>query len=75
MKTFTCKEIMDNKGGCDTEFSGEDMMAVAGQCANHVMGTTDEDHKPMRDMMASQNSPEDQAKWFDWFKGEWDKKK
>ena len=60
------------------EFSGDDMMGVAGQCGKHVMTTTDLQHKPMRDMMATTmagaNAKEEQAKWFTWFKGEWDKK-
>jgi hypothetical protein len=25
-------------------------------------------------MMAAAHSKEEQAKWFEWFKGEWDKK-
>ena len=78
MKKFTCKEIMNGEGGCDMEFTGDDMMDVAGQCGKHVMTTTDEAHKPMRDKMshtmASEHSKEEQAKWFAWFQGEWDKK-
>lgn len=75
MKQFTCREIMNNEGGCDMEFKGEDMMNVAGQCGKHVASSTDEAHKPMRDMMASPNhTKEDREKWFEWFKGEWDKK-
>jgi hypothetical protein len=78
MKIFTCKEIMNNEGGCDMEFSGDDMMKVAGACGQHVMTSIDEAHKPMRDMMATtmsgENAKEDQAKWFAWFQGEWDKK-
>ncbi len=78
MKTFTCKEIMDNKGGCDMEFSGDEMMKVAGACGQHVMQSTDEAHKPMRDMMtttmSSPNAKEEQAKWFTWFQGLWDSK-
>lgn len=69
---------MNNEGGCDIEFKGDDMMKVAGACGEHVANTTDEAHKPMRDMMAttmsSPNAKEEQAKWFQWFKGEWDKK-
>lgn len=69
---------MNNEGGCEMEFSGDDMMAVAGQCGAHVGATTDDMHKPMRDMMAntmeSPNAKEEQAKWFAWFKSEWDKK-
>lgn len=75
MKAFTCKEIMDHKGGCDMVFEGDDMMAVAGQCGQHVGASTDDAHKPMRDMMSSpDHNSEEQAKWFEWFKGEWDKK-
>ena len=51
MKKFTCKEVMNNEGGCDVEFKGDEMMSVAGQCGQHVMTTTDEEHKPMRDKM------------------------
>jgi hypothetical protein len=54
------------------------MMKVAGACGQHVMSSTDEAHKSMRDMMtttmSSENAKEEQAKWFAWFKGEWDKK-
>jgi hypothetical protein len=77
MKTFTCREVMNNEGGCDMEFTGTGPMEVAGQCGQHVMGTTDEAHKPMRDKMADQmanGTKEDQAKWFAWFQEEWDKK-
>jgi hypothetical protein len=74
MKTFTCIEIMDNKGGCDMEFSGDDMMEVASQCGKHVAGTTDELHKPMRDMMTTNRTEEEKKNWFEWFKSEWNKK-
>lgn len=78
MKTFTCTEIMNNEGGCALEFTGEDMMTVAGACGQHVMTTTDDAHKPMRDMMATTmarpDAKEEQAKWFAWFAGEWNKK-
>jgi len=66
---------MNNEGGCDMEFSGEDMIDVAGQCGKHVASSTDELHRPMRDKMAHQmahGTKEDQAKWFTWFKGLWD---
>lgn len=66
---------MNNEGGCDLEFRGNDMMGVASQCGKHIASSTDEAHKPMRDMMSNPNhTKEDQAKWFTWFKGEWDKK-
>ncbi len=73
MKKFTCREIMDNKGGCDIEFTGDDMMGVAAECGKHVMSTTDEAHKPLHDMMANAKR-EDQGKWFEWWQGEWNKK-
>jgi len=75
MKTFTCKEIMNGQGGCDMAFSGENPMDVASACSKHISGSTDEAHKPMRDMMADPNhTEEDRKKWFAWFRGEWDKK-
>ena len=75
MKKFTCKEIMNNEGGCDREFSGGTSMDVASQCGKHVSSSTDEAHKSMREMMRNPNhTKEDQAKWFTWFQGEWDKK-
>ncbi len=75
MKKFTCKEIMDNKGGCDMVFEGTEIMSVAGQCGKHVAETTDETHKPMREMMEANHTEEDKMKWFMWFSGEWEKKK
>ena len=76
MKKFTCKEIMNGEGGCDIEFTGETSMDVASQCGKHVASSTDEAHKPMRDMMSNPNhTEEEKKKWFEWFQGEWDKKK
>jgi hypothetical protein len=76
MKTFTCKEIMNDESGCDMEFSGDEAMDVASQCGKHVAGSTDDAHKPMRDLMTNPNhTQEDREKWFKWFQGEWDKKK
>ena len=60
-------------GPCDMEFEGETMQDVAGMGGKHIMSTTDVAHEPMRKMMET-SKPEDQAKWFEWFKGEWDKK-
>ena len=77
MKKFTCKEIMNNEGGCSLEFMGDNPHEVAGKCGQHVMASTDEAHKPMRDKMRDQmahGTKEDQAKWFEWFGREWDKK-
>ncbi|MBI2120327.1 MAG: hypothetical protein HYT94_01745 [Parcubacteria group bacterium] len=74
MKKFTCREIMNGAGGCDMVFEGAEMMDVASQCGKHVADTTDDLHKPMRDMMAANHSEEEKKKWFMWFQGEWDKK-
>ena len=71
MKKFTCREM---GGTCDMEFTGENMQEVASKGGQHLMTTTDEGHKPMRDQMEN-GTKEDQAKWFEWFQGEWDKKK
>ncbi|MBM2817993.1 MAG: hypothetical protein HW401_583 [Parcubacteria group bacterium] len=46
---------MNNEGGCDMEFSGEKSMDVASQCGKHVASSTDEAHKPMREMMTNPN--------------------
>lgn len=75
MKTMTCKEIMNNQGGCDIEFSGENPMEVASQCSKHVAESTDEAHKGMRELMQNPSHTQaDREKWFAWFQGEWDKK-
>lgn len=70
MKKFTCREM---GGPCDEAFEGVTMYDVAGLGGKHIMSSTDEAHKPMRNMMAN-SSKEDQAKWFEWFKGLWDAK-
>ena len=74
MKSFTCKEIMNGEGGCDEDFKGETAKGIAKQSATHFMNSTDEAHKPMREMMASSPNVEEQKKWWDWFNSEWDKK-
>ena len=74
MKNFTCKETMNGEGGCDEVFLGETTMDLLKQSSTHFMSSTDDAHKPMRDMMASSPSKEEQEKWFDWFDGEWEKK-
>ncbi len=75
MKKFTCKEIMNGEGGCDQFFKGETAMDIAKQSSKHFMSSTDEAHKPMRDMMTKCPSKEEEKKWWDWFNGEWEKKK
>ncbi len=39
----------------------------------HIMSSTDEAHKPMREQMAK-SSEEDKNRWWTWFNGEWEKK-
>jgi len=76
MKKFTCKEIMNNEGGCGMEFSGALPMEVASACGKHVASSTDEAHRQMRELMLNPNHTQaDREKWFSWFQGEWDKKK
>ena len=60
-------------GPCDIEFEGETMHEVAGMGGKHIMSTTDEAHKAVRDQMASE-TPEEKAKWFAWFQDLWNKK-
>ncbi len=75
MKTFTCKEIMNHESGCDMKFSGDDAMSVAGQCGAHVASSTDEAHRPMRELMTNPNHTQaDREKWIAWWQGGWDKK-
>jgi len=70
MKKFTCKEL---GGVCDEVFEGETHTEVGEKGGAHIMSSTDEAHKSMREHMAK-TSEEDKNKWWDWFKGEWDKK-
>jgi hypothetical protein len=75
-KKFTCKEIMNGAGGCNEVFEGKTTMEILMKSSKHFMASTDNAHKPMRDMMTIEknHSKEEQAKWFAWFNGEWDKK-
>ena len=70
MKKFTCKEM---GGPCDEVFEGETSKEVGEKGGQHIMSSTDEAHKTMREQVAS-SSEEDKKKWWDWFSGEWDKK-
>lgn len=69
---------MNNMGGCEMEFKGDDMMKVANDCATHIMESTDGEHKPMKDMMettmSGPDAEEEKTKWFKWFKDQWDNK-
>lgn len=60
-------------GPCDMEFEGSTMQEVAKMGGEHLMKTTDDAHKPMRDQMEN-GKKEDREKWFAWFKGVWDSK-
>ena len=75
MKTFACKEIMNPASGCDMKFSGNDAMSVAGDCGTHVAISTDEAHRPMRELTTNPNHTKaDGEKWMAWWQEEWDKK-
>ena len=65
---------MNGEGGCDGAFEGETAMDIAKQSAMHFMSSSDEAHKPMRDMMTESHSKEDETKWWDWFNKEWEQK-
>ena len=65
---------MNGEGGCDEVFEGESAMDIAMVSSKHYMNSTDEAHKPMRDMMSQPRSKEEEKKWWDWFNAEWDKK-
>ncbi len=74
MKKFTCKEIMNGKGGCDETFEGETAMDIAKKSSGHFMSSTDQAHQSMREMMAKASSKDEQKIWWDWFNKEWEKK-
>ena len=65
---------MNGEGGCDEAFEAETAEDITKKSSEHFMRSSDDAHKPMRDMMTSSPSEESQKKWWDWFNGEWDKK-
>jgi len=76
MKSFTCREFMNNQGGCVMVFTGPDPMDVATRCSKQVAASTDEAHKPIGEMKQSpHHTQEDREKWFACFRGQWDRKK
>ncbi len=70
MKKFTCREM---GGPCDEVFEGATAEEVGNKGGQHIMSSTDEAHRLMREQMAKSNE-EEKNKWWRWFKGEWDKK-
>lgn len=70
MKKFTCREM---GGPCDEIFKGATSEEVGNMGGQHIMSSTDEAHKQIREQM-SKSSEEDKNKWWSWFKGEWNKK-
>lgn len=70
MKKFTCKEI---GGVCDEAFEGATYREVGERGGAHIMSTTDEAHAKLRAQLAGASEAE-KDQWWDWFKGEWDKK-
>lgn len=71
-KKFTCKE-MGGPIDCEAIHIGEKAMDIAIKNHAHVMSTTDEAHKQMREQMTNPSEAE-QKKWWDWFNVEWNKK-
>ncbi len=70
MKKFTCKEM---GGSCGEVFEGATADDVVKKGGAHIMSSTDEAHRPVRERMAKL-SEEDSKKWRKWFQGEWDKR-
>lgn len=70
MKKFTCRKM---GGACDEVFEGATSEKVVRKTGAHIMNSTDEAHKPVRERMAKL-SEEDSKKWRKWFDGEWDKR-
>jgi len=70
MKKFTCREM---GGSCDEVFEGETAKEVGEKGGMHIMNSTDEAHKPIRDRM-EKSTEEDKQKYWTWFEGEWNKK-
>jgi len=68
MKTFTCKEM---GGPCEEAFGGETAQEVADKGGKHIMDSTDDAHKPMKDQMSA-SSEEDKNKWMADFQTKFD---
>jgi len=60
-------------GPCDEAFEGATAEEVGNKGGQHIMSSTDELHKPIREEMAKADE-ESKKKWWDWFNGEWEKK-
>ncbi len=71
VKTVTCSD-MGGPSTCTEKFTGTVTETVE-MGAKHLMSTTDEDHKPMRDQMTN-GKEEDKAGWMQWWNGVFDSK-
>ncbi len=60
-------------GPCNMAFKGVTAEEVGKKGGEHIMVSTDEAHKSIREQMVTSSKAE-QDKWWVWFKGEWDKK-
>lgn len=70
MKQMTCAQ-MGGPATCGFTVTGNTAEEMAQNGGNHLTSATDDDHKPMQEMM--KNSPkEDQAKWMADFKPKFD---
>lgn len=70
MKQMTCAQ-MGGPATCSFAISGNTAEEMAKNGGDHLMTTTDEDHKEAREMMKN-STPEAQAKWMDEFKAKFD---
>lgn len=70
MKTFTCREL---GGPCDEKLTGATYREVGEKGSAHIMSTTDEAHAKLREQLVTSSEAE-KEQWWNWFKGEWDKK-
>ncbi len=60
-------------GPCEEMFEGESAQEIGKKGGEHIMSSTDQAHKEMREQMAA-SSEDDKKKWWSWFNEEWAKK-
>lgn len=71
MKKITCKDM---GGVCNEVFEGNTYREVGEKGGAHIMSTTDEAHAKLREQLTTSSEAE-KNQWWEWFRGEWDKKK
>ena len=72
MKKFTCKEM---GGPCEEVHQGTTAMEIAKQNFAHIMATTDNAHKRMKEQMTKPGKGPSKEEWWARFNREWEKKK